>query len=75
MSDRCRSCRAPILWAVTEKGRRIPLDPEPRADGNLVLHVQAMGSPLAVFAGSGHVGIRYVSHFATCAHAAQHRRR
>lgn len=25
----CRSCGAPLLWALTVKNRRIPLDPTP----------------------------------------------
>lgn len=27
MSDRCQSCKAPIVWVVTATGHRIPLDP------------------------------------------------
>lgn len=30
---RCRSCRAELRWARTEKGRRIPLDARPYRDG------------------------------------------
>lgn len=33
----CTSCGAPILWAVTETGKRIPVDREPVAGGNLRL--------------------------------------
>jgi len=32
----CSSCRRPILWCVTEGGKRMPIDPEPHADGNVV---------------------------------------
>lgn len=35
MSERksyCRGCRREILWAITEAGRRMPLDPEPVKD-------------------------------------------
>ena len=35
--NRCRSCRQTIRWALTERGRPIPIDPEPRPDGNLEL--------------------------------------
>jgi hypothetical protein len=75
--DRCRSCRAPILWAVTEKNRRIPLDPEPTADGNILL--QPRGNfllPLATvrFAVQLDNPLRFKSHFATCPNAAQHRK-
>ena len=33
----CRSCDAPIIWAITSKGRRMPVDAEPRPDGNVEL--------------------------------------
>lgn len=33
----CRNCSAVIVWAKTEAGKRMPLDAEPVADGNLVL--------------------------------------
>ena len=35
MADRCRSCDAPIEWAITTKGQRIPLDEGLHDDGNL----------------------------------------
>jgi hypothetical protein len=31
----CRSCAAPITWAVTPGGKAIPLDAEPTAEGNV----------------------------------------
>ncbi len=34
-TDRCRSCRAPIVWARTPAGRLMPLDPTPTDDGNV----------------------------------------
>lgn len=71
--SRCRSCDAPIRWARTEAGKSMPLDPNPVPDGNVVLldddrvHVlhadeSADGAPT------------YVSHFATCPKAKDHRR-
>ena len=33
----CRSCRAPIVWAVTSDGKRMPLDAAPIPAGNVVL--------------------------------------
>lgn len=51
---RCRSCYAPIVWALTETGRRMPVNPVPvppvlipeARDGNLVLwyEVDAQGN-------------------------------
>lgn len=78
----CRSCGATVTWVRTTQGRMMPLDPHPRADGNLVL----TGSTATARAG-GRVpvvryldgeapslpgidpGERFVSHFATCPHA------
>jgi hypothetical protein len=77
----CRSCRAPIIWAATEKGGRMPLDAGPydgddprglfvfRHDG--LGRVFAMAVPPDAFPGEP----VYRSHFATCPHANQHRRK
>ena len=27
--SRCRSCDAPIVWVITQKGKRMPVDAEP----------------------------------------------
>jgi hypothetical protein len=78
--DRCRSCKKPIIWAVTTKGRRMPLDPEPVENGNLILRHRMSGLPTALYLTHGaDVELqpdekRYVSHFATCPYAAQHRK-
>lgn len=61
----CHSCGAPILWAVTVKGAHIPLDPTPARrfvpTGEGPDEVAQMDT--------------YETHFATCPHAAQHRKR
>jgi hypothetical protein len=36
-STRCRDCNAPMWWTVTEKNKRMPLDPLPVDDGNVVI--------------------------------------
>jgi hypothetical protein len=36
-SPRCRSCEAPIWFGLTAKGKRMPLDPAPVEDGNVVM--------------------------------------
>lgn len=42
----CRSCGAPIIWAVTTASRRpIPVDQEPVEDGNIELEAQDPTSP------------------------------
>lgn len=71
----CRSCRAPILWVQTEKGRMMPLDREPytgdKPGGLFVIRrtvVDGREKVLAVavspdsFPGEA----VYQSHFATC---------
>ncbi|GHA28889.1 hypothetical protein GCM10010372_30960 [Streptomyces tauricus] len=30
----CRDCRRPILWTITEAGRRLAVDPDPDPAGN-----------------------------------------
>lgn len=67
----CRSCNATIRWERTAAGKPIPLDPEPRPDGNLCIRddgrvVSDHGFPASA--------PRYVTHFATCPNANQHRR-
>ena len=74
---RCRSCSAPIRWARTEHGKRIPLDAEPYAgDDPRGLFVLREGGELAlaVPAGALEDEPRYRSHFATCPNAEEHRR-
>jgi hypothetical protein len=82
MSDRCRSCKAPIRWAVTvEHNRPIPLDADPHPDGNirLVAAHDRGGAPramvIAADAREQLAGELYRSHFATCPFADEHRRR
>ena len=80
-TNHCRSCGAPIIWAVTENGKRMPVDATPREDGNILL-IEYPASAL----GDGYIEAayvqsslfeewdveapeprRYVSHFASCA--------
>lgn len=73
----CRSCGAAIRWVRMAGSHKVmPLDAEPVEHGNVRLdalglaHVHG-GGPLDKPPG---FGPWYVSHFATCPHAAQHRR-
>lgn len=33
----CRSCGAPVWWAVTDAAKRIPVDPVAAGDGNIIV--------------------------------------
>lgn len=66
----CRSCRAPVIWVVSERGKSMPVDVEPVPDGNLVL--ETTGGKLTarvhapdLFAGPPRAPL-HKSHFATC---------
>ena len=68
----CLSCGAAIVWAITASGKRIPLDAKPEKR-----FVTAPCDADAADAGDLHVRVEdtYVSHFAACPHADQHRRK
>jgi hypothetical protein len=70
----CRSCEAPITFARTAKGHRMPIEPAKNGNGNLKLQpsLDPKEPPLAVNVAPG-TGT-HVSHFATCPHAPQHRK-
>lgn len=70
---RCRSCEARIVWAITPKGRRIPLDPDPVEGGNVLLEGER-ATVLTNEERAAHPGPLHVSHFATCPKAKRHRR-
>lgn len=83
MSAECRSCHAPIVWALTEAGKPMPFDAEPSRDGNYVLldDTDDEGRPIrrsryspsqptmGLFDPRDH----FMPHWATCPRAAQHR--
>ena len=78
----CRSCRAPIIWAMTERGKRMPLDADPytgpdpaglfvfRFDGDGRPYVLAVTPEAAAALGDA----VYRSHFASCPDAKRWRR-
>lgn len=35
----CKGCERPILWVETEKGARMPLDPEPVEAGRVIIRM------------------------------------
>lgn len=80
----CRSCQAPILWADTAKGERMPVDEKPVDAGNVLLHITDDSPQPKLIAGvltrGQAAGARdrqerlYRSHFVSCPNASGHRR-
>ncbi len=73
MATKCRSCGAPIVWGITKKCNRVPLDPPekrfvPICRGDM-LNLPPGDIP--------EVEMRetWLSHFATCPDADKHRRK
>ena len=75
--EKCeKGCGASFAWAITTKGRRMPVDPTPVPKGNLALGTDHLGVLQVFIVGPGDEvkGDRYVSHFATCPNASRFRR-
>lgn len=74
--NRCRTCRARIVWATLPSGRRMPVDSDPspvgqiRLDGTLGVVLGEADATAARLAGEP----LFISHFATCPDASEHRR-
>lgn len=75
--SRCTSCSAKILWVNSAtSGRPMPLNAEPRANGNIVI-IDGVGHVIGddLMVSDTYDGPRYVSHFSTCPWAEKHRKR
>jgi hypothetical protein len=66
----CRSCGAEIRWEKNGNGKLVPLDPEPTPNGNL-----SIVDGVVIVADPDAPPPHYVTHFATCPHADQWRKR
>jgi hypothetical protein len=71
--DRCPSCRDAIVWALTERCQRVPVNAQQTVDGNLVLcylvdgrDVPIDGLQLVRPADPDYPGPRWWCHWATC---------
>lgn len=62
----CRSCGAPLLWAVTERGKRMPLS---AASEERRFVVTENGGETACSS-----QLTYLSHWAECPNADNHRK-
>lgn len=71
----CRTCGAEIVWARMPSGKMCPFDAEETPAGGWDLiddRGEVLAQRLTRVAGSGEPG--YLSHFATCPQATEHRR-
>ena len=81
------SCGAPMVWARWKRSReKVPLDPDPVVDGNVVIVAVIAGEPQVELV--SHLDppsllddpnmpepARFVTHFTTCPQAKEHRKR
>ncbi|MFC8463366.1 hypothetical protein [Streptomyces sp. NPDC057250] len=40
----CAECRMPVLWTVTEAGKRLPVEPDPDPEGNAAVRRDGLGT-------------------------------
>lgn len=79
--SKCRSCGAEIIWIKMRSGKAMPCDAYKRTmikgDGKDVLITDDGGIIHGTFADYEHGANAsgYISHFATCPNANQHRKR
>lgn len=75
----CRSCDAPVVWAVTDLAKSMPVDRDPSPAGSIALEYRVPGrAPLARVVRADLRGARtdlHTSHFATCPQAGNWRKR
>lgn len=67
---RCRTCRRQVFFARTAKGGRMPLDPEPHAQGNVAAYRTGTGGWRCRVLKKNEQPYAYerlfMTHFATC---------
>jgi hypothetical protein len=84
-TGKCRTCEAPIIWTLTQKNHRHPLNPEPVEGGNVIVTGRILAGrdrdTPTILVLKGHEmhavesgRLRYVSHFATCPDSSSHRK-
>lgn len=66
MADRCRSCQAPIIWAESTTGARIPLDEKPITGPVYTLDKDLLGETVANPVRPAPGAEVHRSHFETC---------
>lgn len=80
LTEKCRSCSAPIIWTTTANGKPMPVNAMPSATGNVMLGCDHGKTTAEVLGRNRAAGARdngvplHVSHFVDCPHAKAHRR-
>lgn len=84
---RCKSCQARVVWVITTRGKAMPIDADQVPTGNIRLTGRTRAdrygrsAPEVEYTEASSLFTeevdepRYVSHFATCPNAAEHRSR
>ena len=71
----CRLCKAQIIWALTNLGKRMPVDVKPDPKGKLIVYTEVdfVGQPVDLNVHrvrhevtGDQPGTRWICHFATC---------
>lgn len=70
----CKGCGEPVIWTVTDRGARAPMDAEPSSEGTFSLREEG-SDVIATYVRKGSHPELHTSHFATCADAASFRRK
>jgi hypothetical protein len=71
----CRSCGAAIIWAMTGKGRTMPVDARPDPKGNVAVVIDGDTRRAIVGVTPESIGPRHLSHFVTCRDAPKWRKK
>jgi hypothetical protein len=73
----CKSCGAPIYWCTTSNGKPMPMNAMADLNGGFVLDLRDGELHASAYQPMHHAANRrrWTSHFATCRHANNHRRR
>jgi len=72
MSDLCRTCKAPIVWARSPKGAAMPFDAAPSDEHGQWLLREGRALYVAPPKRAEHAGELFATHFVTCPDADTH---
>lgn len=64
--NRCRHCREAVIWINLPSGKRMPVDPVPDPDGNVVVDARRSSNHRTGRVDKDAPGPKHMPHFATC---------